>query len=60
MGFLFFKRPKNKNKHKNISTYIIGIIAALAVFYLFNMYQDSTYYDTGEKKDYINLPKLEK
>jgi nucleoside recognition membrane protein YjiH len=51
---LFLKKPKN------LSTWIIGIIGAAAVFYFFNMYQGSLYNDSGEKKDFINLPKLEK
>ena len=52
--FLLLKRPKD------ISTYIIGIIAAIAVYYLFSMYQGSLYNESGERKDLINLPKLEK
>jgi hypothetical protein len=46
-------------KTKDFTPWIIGIIAVIGLFYLFNMYQDSTYTSTREKKDYINLPKYE-
>jgi len=53
LAFLILRRPKN------ISTWIIGIVAVIAVYSLYNMYQGSLYTDSGDKKDFINLPKLE-